>query len=149
MQLLYFAKRSYDEEPKRNVVATAYGDLSFLPAMGIMDVTRRELGQRKMPGPPKTAGGLTVLTSASLQQQPQSHPASAAQQTTQPPPNAWGVKSGSAAPFRTLSEVVKSTPPPSNSSAAAAAATAAPSSAKPTDANNTKPVVVDYFDFTS
>lgn len=123
---------SYDDEPKRNVVATAFGELSFLPAISILDVTRRELGQRKMPAPPR---GLTVLTSGQQQQQQQ-------QQVPQPPqkpPNAWG-SGGSAAPFRTLSDVVKSTPAPNN-------ATESPAPDK--TSQDPKPPVVDYFDFTS
>lgn len=47
---------SYDEEPKRNVVATAYGETSFLPGVGVVEVTQREMGQRKMPGPPTMKG---------------------------------------------------------------------------------------------
>ncbi len=121
-------------------MATAYGDLSFLPAVGITEVVRRELGQpSKMPKPPRTAGGLTVLTSGAQQQQSQIQ--------SQPPPpqskpaNAWGAKSGATA-FRTLSEVVKSTPVPS------APASSAPSTpAKSSEPS--KPAVVDYFDFTS
>ncbi len=134
---MYGVTRSYDDEPKRNVVATAFGELSFLPAVSILDVTRREMGQRKMPAPPRGTG-LVVLTSGSQQQQqqvPQSQ-----QQQSQPPPNAWG-NVGSAAPFRTLSDVVKSTP--------ATTLKNVPESPAPTKTSEPKPPMVDYFDFTS
>lgn len=124
--------RSYDDEPKRNVVATAFGELSFLPAVSILDVTRRELGQRKMPAPPRGTG-LTVLTSGPQMQQQQ------VPQQPQKPRNAWG-GGGSAAPFRTLSDVVKSTPTLKN----------VPESPTPDKTSqDPKPPMVDYFDFTS
>ena len=133
---------SYDEEPKRNVVATAYGELSFLPAVGIVEVTRREMGQRKMPGPPRPSG-LTVLTSGGSQQLQ----APAQQQTSQsqPPVSAWG-KSGGAGPFRTLSDVVKSTP---SMLVPSSKVMAEPQPLAKTLVSEPKQSVVDYFDFTS
>lgn len=105
-----------------------------------MDVARRELGQRKMPAPPRTAGGLTVLTPASQQQQPQVQQSQPVAQQVKPA-GAWGAAGGSTT-FRTLSEVVKSTPVPS-----APATPAVVPAAKPSEPP--KPPVVDYFDFTS
>jgi len=85
---------SYDEEPKRNVVATAYGETSFLPAVSVVDVARREMGQRKMPAPPSMKGAAPAVAFAPPQPQ----------QVQQPKPSAvaWGT--------RTMSDVVKSTP---------------------------------------
>merc|ERR1712071_539371 len=84
---------SYDEEPKRNVVATAYGETSFLPAVSVVDVARREMGQRKMPAPPSMKGAAPAVAFAPPQPQ----------QVQQPKPSAvaWGT--------RTMSDVVKST----------------------------------------
>ena len=91
------------------------------------------MGQRKMPAPPRGTG-LVVLTSGSqLQQQ------AVPQQVQQPPPNAWGVR-GSAAPFRTLSDVVKSTPTTLKN---------VPETPAPSKTSDPKPPMVDYFDFTS
>ena len=82
-----------------------------------------------MPAPPRGTG-LIVLTSGPQQPQvPQ-----------QPPkqPNVWG-SSGSAVPFRTLSDVVKSTPTLKN----------LPETPVVAKSQDPKPPVVDYFDFTS
>jgi len=149
-KFIHLLDRAYDEEPKRNVVATAYGELSFLPAVSIVEVTRRELGQRKMPGPPRPSG-LTVLTSSGSQQQQQMPSQSSQPQQSQPPPvNAWGKVGGGggAGPFKTLSDVVKSTP---STSAPSAKVAAEPQTlAKTLVHSETKPPpVVDYFDFTS
>ena len=86
---------SYDEEPKRNVVATAYGETSYLPAVSVVDVARREMGQRKMPAPPSMKGTAPASTFAAPPPP---------QQVEKPQPRtvAWGT--------RTLSDVVKSTP---------------------------------------
>lgn len=89
-----------------------------------------------MPAPPRGTG-LVVLTSGSQQQQQQ---VPQQQQQSQPPPNAWG-NVGSAAPFRTLSDVVKSTP--------ATTLKNVPESPAPTKTSEPKPPMVDYFDFTS
>jgi hypothetical protein len=59
-------------------------------------------------------------------------------QQSQQPPNAWG-SVGSAASFRTLSDVVKSTPTLKNP----------PESPAPVKSQDPKPPMVDYFDFTS
>lgn len=116
--------RSYDDEPKRNVVATATGEVSFLPAIGIVDVVRRELGQRKMPAPPK-AGGMTPAPGLQLSA-PQPAPVT----------SAWG-QAGSGQ-FRTLSEVVRSAPN-----------TTKPSGSEPARSKANEAPFVDYFDFTS
>lgn len=137
---LFHFLRSYDDEPKRNVVATAFGEMSFLPAVSILDVARREMGQRKMPAPPR-GSGLTVLTSGlgpQLQQQQTSQPT----QSSQPQKvltNAWG-GGASSLPFRTLSDVVKSNP---------ATVKNVPESPAPAKTTEPKAPVVDYFDFTS
>jgi hypothetical protein len=143
--VIHFFDRAYDEEPKRNVVATAYGELSFLPAVSIVEVTRRELGQRKMPGPPRPSG-LTVLTSGGSQQQQQPSQSNQPQQPQPPTVSAWG-KVGGAGPFKTLSDVVKSTP---STSAPTVKVAAEPQTlAKTLVSSEPKPPVVDYFDFTS
>lgn len=115
------------------MVATAFGELSFLPAVSILDVARREMGQRKMPAPPRGTG-FTVLTSG--QSQPQTP--QPIQPSQQQQPNAWGVKS--AAPFRTLSDVVKSNP---------TALKNVQETPPPAKTSEPKPPLVDYFDFTS
>ena len=51
---------AFDEEPNRNVVATAYGDRSWLPAQSIVDVYIKESGQKKIPQPP--IGGMVPLS---------------------------------------------------------------------------------------
>ncbi|XP_029155363.1 protein shuttle craft [Nylanderia fulva] len=43
--------QAYDEEPKRNVVATAVKDKCWLPSYSLLEVIQREKGQRKVPGP--------------------------------------------------------------------------------------------------
>lgn len=42
---------AYDQEPKRNVVATAARDKAWLPSMSLLEVIQRESGQRKIPKP--------------------------------------------------------------------------------------------------
>ncbi|XP_062123975.1 protein shuttle craft isoform X1 [Drosophila sulfurigaster albostrigata] len=49
---------SYDKEPNRNVVATAYKERCWLPATSIMEVLARESGQRRVPVPSNNAWGL-------------------------------------------------------------------------------------------
>ncbi|XP_014472809.1 PREDICTED: protein shuttle craft [Dinoponera quadriceps] len=43
--------QAYDEEPKRNVVATAVKDKCWLPSYSLLEIVQRENGQRKVPGP--------------------------------------------------------------------------------------------------
>ncbi|KYN44046.1 Protein shuttle craft [Trachymyrmex septentrionalis] len=43
--------QAYDEEPKRNVVATAVKDKCWLPSYSLLEMIQREKGQRKVPGP--------------------------------------------------------------------------------------------------
>lgn len=49
---------AYDAEPNRNVVATAKRDTSWLPSMSVMDIVKRENGQRRIPVPSNNAWGL-------------------------------------------------------------------------------------------
>ncbi|XP_030377679.1 protein shuttle craft [Scaptodrosophila lebanonensis] len=49
---------SYDKEPNRNVVATAFKDRSWMPATSIMEVLARESGQRRVPVPSNNAWSL-------------------------------------------------------------------------------------------
>lgn len=42
---------AYDQEPNRNVVATALRDKSWLPSISLLELIQRENGQRKVPGP--------------------------------------------------------------------------------------------------
>ncbi|KAK3932809.1 Protein shuttle craft [Frankliniella fusca] len=42
---------AYDQEPKRNVVATAQKIKAWLPSVGLLELVQREAGQRKVPGP--------------------------------------------------------------------------------------------------
>ncbi|XP_063241650.1 protein shuttle craft [Bacillus rossius redtenbacheri] len=42
---------AYDQEPKRNIVATAVKDKSWLPSMSLLEFLQRESGQRKIPKP--------------------------------------------------------------------------------------------------
>ncbi|KAL0274137.1 UNVERIFIED_CONTAM: hypothetical protein PYX00_006634 [Menopon gallinae] len=50
---VYFGCKSvaYDPEPKRNVVATATKDQSWLPSMSLLEVIQRESYPRKVPAP--------------------------------------------------------------------------------------------------
>ncbi|KAL0122646.1 hypothetical protein PUN28_007399 [Cardiocondyla obscurior] len=43
--------QAYDEEPKRNIVATAVKDKCWLPSYSLLEMIQREKGQRKVPGP--------------------------------------------------------------------------------------------------
>ncbi|XP_016842506.1 protein shuttle craft isoform X1 [Nasonia vitripennis] len=43
--------QAYDQEPKRNVVATAVKDRCWLPSYSLLELLQRENGQRKVPGP--------------------------------------------------------------------------------------------------
>ncbi|KAH0550470.1 protein shuttle craft [Cotesia glomerata] len=43
--------QAYDEEPKRNVVATAVKDKCWLPSYSLLEIVQRENGQRKVPRP--------------------------------------------------------------------------------------------------
>ncbi|XP_043249941.1 protein shuttle craft [Colletes gigas] len=43
--------QAYDQEPNRNVVATAVKDQCWLPSYSLLDIVQRENGQRKVPGP--------------------------------------------------------------------------------------------------
>ncbi|XP_033338770.2 nuclear transcription factor, X-box binding stc [Megalopta genalis] len=43
--------QAYDQEPKRNVVATAVKDKCWLPSYSLLEIVQRENGQRKVPGP--------------------------------------------------------------------------------------------------
>ena len=40
--------KAYDEEPNRNVIATAQKATSYLPSMSLQEVIQRESGQRKI-----------------------------------------------------------------------------------------------------
>ncbi|KAJ1528779.1 hypothetical protein ONE63_007163 [Megalurothrips usitatus] len=42
---------AYDQEPKRNVVATAQKTKAWLPSVGLLEMVQREAGQRRVPGP--------------------------------------------------------------------------------------------------
>ncbi|XP_063870038.1 protein shuttle craft-like [Scylla paramamosain] len=42
---------AYDEEPNKNVVATAYRGMCYLPPISVLTVVQREQGQRKVPAP--------------------------------------------------------------------------------------------------
>ncbi|XP_014214759.1 protein shuttle craft [Copidosoma floridanum] len=46
---------AYDQEPKRNVVATAVKDKCWLPSYSLIEMLQRENGQRKVPGPMNTS----------------------------------------------------------------------------------------------
>lgn len=43
--------QAYDQEPKRNVVATAVKDKCWLPSLSLLEIIQRENGQRKVPRP--------------------------------------------------------------------------------------------------
>ncbi|XP_071551737.1 protein shuttle craft [Panulirus ornatus] len=43
--------QSYDEEPKKNVVATAVRGMCYLPPLSVLTLIQREQGQRKVPAP--------------------------------------------------------------------------------------------------
>ncbi|CAL4099586.1 unnamed protein product [Meganyctiphanes norvegica] len=43
--------QSYDEEPKKNVVATAVRGMCYLPPLSVLESVQRDQGQKKVPGP--------------------------------------------------------------------------------------------------
>ncbi|XP_037077083.1 protein shuttle craft-like [Pollicipes pollicipes] len=54
---------SYDEEPKRNVVATAHRDRCWLPTLSVLQVVEREAGPRKIatkPAQPEAAAAEVI-----------------------------------------------------------------------------------------
>ncbi|CAL7952470.1 unnamed protein product [Xylocopa violacea] len=59
--------QAYDQEPKRNVVATAVKDKCWLPSYSLLEIIQRENGQRKVPGPMlntlKTNGSVKTILS--------------------------------------------------------------------------------------
>ncbi|KAK9294261.1 hypothetical protein QLX08_011082 [Tetragonisca angustula] len=59
--------QAYDQEPKRNVVATAVKDKCWLPSYSLLEIVQRENGQRKVPGPmlntTKTDGSVKTILS--------------------------------------------------------------------------------------
>lgn len=57
---------AYDQEPNRNVVATALRDKSWLPSVSLLELLRRENGQRKVPGPVVVKSGTAVGQSVSM-----------------------------------------------------------------------------------
>lgn len=57
---------AYDQEPNRNVVATALRDKSWLPSMSILELIQRENGQRKVPGPVLTKSANSKSETVSL-----------------------------------------------------------------------------------
>ncbi|XP_047100902.1 protein shuttle craft [Schistocerca piceifrons] len=70
---------AYDQEPKRNIVATASRDKAWLPSMSLLEVIQRESGQRKIPKPVISSTGraqpaarpMEVLSASSPSQQQQ------------------------------------------------------------------------------
>ncbi|XP_011871013.1 PREDICTED: protein shuttle craft [Vollenhovia emeryi] len=77
--------QAYDEEPKRNVVATAVKDKCWLPSYSLLEMIQREKGQRKVPGPVLNAskGNNSTKTVLSLpvKQNQQSLPSSSTPKT--------------------------------------------------------------------
>ncbi|XP_034191194.2 nuclear transcription factor, X-box binding stc isoform X1 [Osmia lignaria lignaria] len=63
--------QAYDQEPKRNVVATAVKDKCWLPSYSLLEIVQRENGQRKVPGPMlntlKTDGPVKTILSLPTQ----------------------------------------------------------------------------------
>ncbi|XP_011643154.1 protein shuttle craft [Pogonomyrmex barbatus] len=72
--------QAYDEEPKRNVVATAVKDKCWLPSYSLLEVIQREKGQRKVPGPVLNASkgnnSTKTVLSLPIKQNQQSLPSS-------------------------------------------------------------------------
>lgn len=59
---------AYDQEPNRNVVATAARDKAWMPSYSLLEVIQRENGQRKVPGPilNRPLGASKLMESVSL-----------------------------------------------------------------------------------
>lgn len=57
---------AYDQEPNRNVIATAFRDRSWLPSYSLLEVIQRENGQRKVPGPVLEKNAITKMETVSL-----------------------------------------------------------------------------------
>ncbi|XP_011297749.1 protein shuttle craft [Fopius arisanus] len=55
--------QAYDQEPKRNVVATAVKDKCWLPSYSLLEMVQRENGQRKVPRPMLNTARTNTLTS--------------------------------------------------------------------------------------
>lgn len=79
--------QAYDEEPKRNVVATAVKDKCWLPSYSLLEMVQRERGQRKVPGPVLNAskgnGSVKTVLSLPVKQNQQSLPSSSTAKTTE------------------------------------------------------------------
>lgn len=57
---------AYDQEPNRNIVATALRDKSWLPSLSLLELIQRENGQRKVPGPVLSKASVSKSESVSL-----------------------------------------------------------------------------------
>ncbi|KAK0166892.1 hypothetical protein PV327_004363 [Microctonus hyperodae] len=55
--------QAYDQEPKRNVVATAVKDKCWLPSYSLLEMVQRENGQRKVPRPMLNIAKTNTLSS--------------------------------------------------------------------------------------
>ncbi|XP_011496146.1 PREDICTED: protein shuttle craft [Ceratosolen solmsi marchali] len=53
--------QAYDQEPKRNIVATAVKDKCWLPSYSLMELLQRENGQRKVPGPMLNKSKINII----------------------------------------------------------------------------------------
>ncbi|XP_072758112.1 protein shuttle craft [Anoplolepis gracilipes] len=78
--------QAYDEEPKRNVVATAVKDKCWLPSYSLLEMVQREKGQRKVPGPVLNASkgnnSIKTVLSLPIKQSQKSLPLSSTAKTT-------------------------------------------------------------------
>lgn len=79
--------QAYDEEPKRNVVATAVKDKCWLPSYSLLEMIQREKGQRKVPGPvlntSKGNNSTKTVLSLPVKQNQQSLPSSSTAKTAE------------------------------------------------------------------
>ncbi|XP_046396084.1 protein shuttle craft-like [Ischnura elegans] len=133
--------QSYDEEPNRNVVATALRDKSWLPSLSLLEVLKREAGSRKPPVP--------------IQSSRPSSLASASKTSLNTPSFSTLCSSGaSASSIRIEKEKTVVAPGESNATSSSTGASAASSTTSQTSGNKdssatvTKPPVIDYFDYT-
>ncbi|XP_026675559.1 transcriptional repressor NF-X1 homolog, partial [Ceratina calcarata] len=68
--------QAYDQEPKRNVVATAVKDKCWLPSYSLLEIVQRENGQRKVPGPMKNFKRTILSLPAKKLEKPETPPSS-------------------------------------------------------------------------
>ncbi|XP_071451168.1 protein shuttle craft-like [Hetaerina americana] len=131
--------QSYDEEPNRNVVATALRDKSWLPSLSLLELIRREAGSRKPPVPLQSSRPSSLASSS----KPTLSTASFSTLCS-------NSSSASSARIEKEKSVAALSDSSSSSNLGAPVASSVSQVAGNKDASTTvaKPPVIDYFDYT-